>query len=93
MNISEITFASSENVIDLYREQVDLNPALKNVIEKQLIFGPTYSYTYNNEMDKRRKNTFYYKGGIDFSGNIYGLIAGAIIKKGDTIKVFDIPFS
>ena len=93
LNITEITFASPENVTDLYREQVALNPSLKNVIEKQLIFGLTYSYTYNTEMRQRRKNTFYYKGGIDLSGNIAGLITGADIKAGDTIKVFDIPFS
>ena len=93
LNITEITFASPENVTDLYREQVALNPSLKNVIEKQLIFGPTYAYTYNTEMRQRRKNAFYYKGGIDLSGNIAGLITGADIKAGDTIKVFDIPFS
>lgn len=93
LNITEITFASPENVTDLYKEQVTLNPSLKNVIEKQLIFGPTYNYTYNTEMLQRRKNTFYYKGGIDLSGNLVGLIAKANIKKGDTIKIFDIPFS
>ena len=93
LNITEITFASPENVTDLYREQVALNPSLKDVIEKQLIFGPTYNYTYNTEMRLKRKNTFYYKGGIDLAGNIYGLITGANIKRGDTIKVFDIPFS
>ncbi|WP_445452183.1 translocation and assembly module lipoprotein TamL [Flavobacterium sp. 25HG05S-40] len=93
LNITEITYARPSKVTDLYQEQVDLNPSLKNVIAKQLIFGPTYNYTYNTEMNKRKKNTFYYKGGIDFSGNIAGLLTGGDIKKGDTIKVFDIPFS
>lgn len=93
LNITEITFARPQNVTSLYNEQVALNPTLKTVIEKQLIFGPTYSYTFTNEMDGKRKNTFYYKGEIDLSGNIAGLISGADIKKGDTIKVFGIPFS
>ncbi|MDI1317807.1 BamA/TamA family outer membrane protein [Flavobacterium sp.] len=93
LNITEITFASPSNITTLYKEQVLENPSLKNVIAKQLIFGPTYSYTYNTEMEKNRKNTFYYKGAIDFSGNIYGLAVGADIKKGDTIKVLGIPFS
>lgn len=92
-NVTEITYARPENVTDLYQEQVNLNPSLKHVIEKQLIFGPTYYYTYTNEMNQRKKNTFYYKGGIDLSGNIAGLVTGADIKKGDTIKVFDIAFS
>ena len=93
LNLTEITFASPENVTDLYNQQVAANPSLKNVIEKQLIFGPTYAYTYTNEMNEKKKNTFYFKSGIDFSGNITGLITNANIKKGDTIKVFDIPFS
>lgn len=93
LNITEITFASPENITDLYNQQVRENPSLKNVIEKQLIFGPTYNYTYTNETRKRLKNTFYFKGGIDLSGNLAGLITGADIKKGDTIKVFNIPFS
>ena len=47
----------------------------------------------SSPMEKRKKNTFYYKGSIDLSGNITGLLSGANIKKGDTIKVFDVPFS
>lgn len=93
LNITEITFASPSNITDLFREQLIENSSLKNVIAKQLIFGPTYSYTYNTEMNKRSKNTFYYKGAIDFSGNIYGLVSGADIKKGDTLKVLGVPFS
>ncbi|MCF6129591.1 BamA/TamA family outer membrane protein [Flavobacterium sp. AS60] len=93
LNLTEITFASPENVTDLYQEQVALNPSLKNVIEKQLIFGPTYSYTYTNEVNQRKKNTFYYKGGIDLSGTIAGLITGADINKKDPIEILGIPFS
>lgn len=93
LNITEITYARPENVTDLYQQEVLDNPSLKHVIEKQLIFGPTYYYTYTNEMNQRKKNTFYFKGGIDLSGNIAGLVTGANIKKGDTIKVFDIAFS
>ena len=58
-----------------------------------MIFGPTYNYTFTNEINEKKKNTFYFKGGIDFSGNIAGLVTGANIKKGDTIKVLGIPFS
>ena len=93
LNITEITYARPANVTSLYQEQIELNASLKNIIAKQLIFGPTYAYTYSNEMNKRTKNTFYNKAGIDFSGNIAGLATGANIKKGDTIKVFDIAFS
>ncbi len=92
-NITEITLASPKNITNLYNEQVALNPSLKNVIVKQLIFGPTYTYTYDTEMDLKKQNNFYLKSGIDLSGNIYGLITGADIKRGDTIKVLGVPFS
>lgn len=92
-NVTEITFSSPQNVSDLYNEQANTNVALKNVIEKQLILGPTYTYTYTNTMNKQLKNTIFYKGSIDFSGNIIGLATGANIKRGDTIKILGIPFS
>lgn len=93
LNVTEITFASPENVTELYQQQILENPTLRYVVEKQLIFGPTYFYTYNNEASKRKKHLFFYKGGIDLSATLTGLITGADIKKGDTIKVFNIPFS
>ncbi len=93
LNITEITFASPQNVSDLYKQEIAANPSLGKVVEKQLIFGPTYSYTYSTLMQKRKKNTIFFKGSIDFSGNIAGLVSGANIKKGDTIKILNIPFS
>ncbi|MFV8327342.1 BamA/TamA family outer membrane protein [Flavobacterium sp. ZS1P14] len=93
LNVTEITYASPQNVTPLYQEQIAANPSLGKVIEKQLIFGPTYSYTYTNTLQKRKKNTYYYKGSIDLAGNIAGLATGANVRKGDTIKLFDVPFS
>ncbi|SHG17405.1 Outer membrane protein assembly factor BamA [Flavobacterium segetis] len=93
LNVTEITFASPQNVTALYKSKILENPSLGKVIEKQLIFGPTYSYTYTNTAQKRKKHTFYYKGAIDLAGNLTGLTTGANIRKGDTIKVFGVPFS
>ena len=93
LNISEIAFASPQNVTQIYRDQVKVNPTLNRVIEKQLIFGPTYSYTYTNTMQKKRINTIFYKGSVDFSGIITGLVTGANIKKGDTVNILGVPFS
>ncbi|MBG6110177.1 outer membrane protein assembly factor BamA [Flavobacterium sp. CG_9.10] len=93
LSITEITYASPQNVTPLYRDQIAANPSLEKVIEKQLIFGPSYSYTFTNTVEKRKKNTFYYKGTLGLSGTIAGLLTGANAKKGDTIKVFGVPFS
>lgn len=95
LNVTQINFVSPNGVTDLYRERMaaDSTGTLAKVIEKQLIFGPTYSYTYTNTMRKRKKNTFYYKGSADVAGTIAGLVTGANVKQGDTVKIFDVAFS
>lgn len=93
LNITEITYVSPTNVSELYQRQADTVKALAKVIEKQLIFGPTYSFIYTNTMQKRKKNTIYFKGTLEESAGLTGLITGANIRKGDTISVFNVPFS
>lgn len=101
LNVLDVNFVSPATVTDLYKQQIqedkDLTgndpSALEKVIEKQLIFGPTYSYMYTNTMRKRRKHTFYYKGSLDLAGNIAGLVTGANVKQGDTTKVLGVAFS
>ncbi len=91
LNISEITYAGPQNVTALYESQILANPTLGKVIEKQLIFGPTYSYTYTNILNQRKKNTFYYRAGLDLSGTLTGVITGA--KSSDPNRFFGVPFS
>jgi outer membrane protein assembly factor BamA len=93
LNVIDITYVSPNHVTPEYLQDIQQDPALEKVIEKQLIFGPTYNYTYTNTMQKRRKNTIYFNGELDLAGNITGLVTGANIKKNDTIKIFDVPFS
>ncbi len=93
LNLQEITYVSPANVSDLYKQQIAATPALQRVIDRQLIFGPNYSYTYTNTMRARKKNTIYFKGQIEAAGTIAGLATGANVRQGDTIKVFNIPFS
>jgi len=93
LNVFDITYVSPNHVTQEYRDDILEDPSLGKIIEKQLIFGPTYTYTYTNTMQKRKKNTFYFSGELDLAGNVTGLITGANVKKNDTIKIFDVPFS
>jgi outer membrane protein assembly factor BamA len=92
-NVTEITYVSPTNITELYQQQLAENPALEKVTEKQLIFGPTYTFNFTNTMRKRKRHTFYYKGSADVAGTIAGLVTGANVKKGDTIQIFGVPFS
>jgi outer membrane protein insertion porin family len=99
--VGDINYVNPANVTNEYQRMIDgvpedsipPNPALGRVIEQQLIFGPTYSYTYTNTMQKRRKHTFYYKGSLDLAGNLTGLITGANVKQGDTVRLLNVQFS
>ncbi len=100
LKIFDATLVAPQNVTDKYYEQINGNPALgiapnpflARVIEKQLIFGPTYSYTYTNTM-LPKKNTIYYKGTVDLAGTISGLVSGADAKGGEQKELFGVPFS
>ena len=93
LNVMDITYVSPNNVTEEYQADIDKDEALGRIIEKQLIFGPTYSFTFTNTMRKRKKHTFYFNGELDLAGNLTGLITGANARKNDTIKIFDVPFS
>lgn len=107
LKVVNITLVSPANITPEYQLQIDgnvgkilepgeqriyPNPALGRVVEKQLIFGPTYSYTYTNTA-LPKTNTFYYKGILDLAGNVTGLISGANAKKDNQKEVAGIPFS
>lgn len=92
LNVVNIAYTSSNNVSDLYKSQIATNASLQKVIDKQLILGTTYSYTYTNTMEQNKKNNIYFKGGLDLSGNSTGLILGA--NDSDNPKsILGVPFS
>lgn len=92
LKVIDITLVSPANVTHLYDSLARNSDAMRRVVEEQLIFGPTYSYTYTNTM-LPRTNTFYYKGTLDLAGNITGLVTGANAKKDKQKEIFGIPFS
>ncbi len=93
LKLTEITYTNSSNISAKYQAQADTVLSLQRVIDKQLIFGPTYSYTYTNTTETAKKNTFYYKASIDLAGTIFGLIKQGHVLDGDTARIFQVPFS
>ncbi|KQT23832.1 hypothetical protein ASG22_07330 [Chryseobacterium sp. Leaf405] len=92
LKILDVTLVAPAKVTPLYDSISANSDAMKRVVQKQLIFGPTYSYTYTTTM-LPRKNTIYYKGTLDLAGNITGLVTGANAKKDKVKNIFGIPFS
>lgn len=92
LKILDITYVSPANITPLYDSISQKSDAMKRVVERQLIFGPTYSYTYTNTM-LSKPSTIYYKGTLDLAGNITGLLTGANVKKDKEKSIFGVPFS
>ncbi len=92
LKILDITYVSPANITPLYDSISRKSDAMRRVVEQQLIFGPTYSYTYTNTM-LPRPTTMYYKGTLDLAGNLTGLITGANVKKDKEKSIFGVPFS
>lgn len=92
LKLIDVSFIDPANVTPKYIAKYGQNPYLERVVTPQLIFGPTYSYTYSTTMLPRR-NTFYYKGMLDLAGNITGLVTGANKKEGNEKTIFGVPFS
>lgn len=93
LNVIDVNYVNPTNVSEEYLGQIDSIPSLQRVIDRQLIFGPTYTYTYTNTMQKFKKHTFYYKAGIDVAGTIAGIASGADAKAGDVKNILNVPFS
>jgi len=93
LKVTEITYVSPTNITELYQNQIKKTQSLGTVVEKQLIFGPTYSYTYTNTMEKRKKNTMYFRGDVDVAGTLAGLLTGADAKTKDPKEFLNVPFS
>ncbi|VDH03522.1 translocation and assembly module lipoprotein TamL [Bergeyella zoohelcum] len=92
LKLIDITLVEPKNVTEAYQNYIMDKPYLARAIERQLIYGPIYSYTYTNTMTPQA-STFYYRGVLDLAGNLSGLASGANVKQGKQRKLFDIPFS
>ncbi|UYW01493.1 BamA/TamA family outer membrane protein [Flavobacterium agricola] len=92
LDVIEIFYVSPTSVTELFQNQAQTNSYDARILNKQLTFGPTYSYTFTNTM-LNKKNTWYYKGSADLSANIVGLLTGANVKKGKEKEILGVPFS
>ncbi len=92
LKLIDVTYIAPANETPKFIALKEGNPYLTRITERQLIFGPTYSYTYSTTMLPQR-NTFYYKGMLDLAGNLTGLISGANVRDGNQKNIFGVPFS
>ncbi|HEU4472278.1 MAG TPA: BamA/TamA family outer membrane protein [Flavisolibacter sp.] len=89
-----IVYVQPLNVTRLYDSLEQELPGLARAIEPQFILGSRYEFLYNEQANGiQKRNSFFFNGILDLSGNIAGLLSGANVKKGDTVKIRNAPFS
>jgi outer membrane protein assembly factor BamA len=93
LDVLEIGYVQPRNITETYRRQMDSIPSLRHTVEPQFTFGPTYTFTYTNTVQPELKHQYYFKGGLDLSANVYGLILGANAKKGEVYQIFNANFA
>ncbi len=55
---------------DEFERRLGLNPILKSSFEEQVIIGPNYTFTYNNQRTDKDKTSMYFRTNIETAGNI-----------------------
>jgi len=69
----------------------DSIPGLRYTLQRQLIIGSNYNFTYTNQMDQSRRNNMYFNGSIETGGNVWGLFTP---KNGNGQRsLFDVPLN
>jgi outer membrane protein insertion porin family len=95
LEVFTVTYVNAASITQVYRDSITHthNPTLQHVIDNQLTFGPTYSYTYTNTMEDYKTNTYYLNGKVGLSGNILGLLSGADSLAGKDKKIFNTDYN
>ena len=93
LKVLEVAYVQPRNITDTYQAMLDTVPPLRHAIEPMFTFGPIYNYTRTNTTNTDLKHTYYFKGGVDLSANLYGIIRGANVQKGRQYQILDANFS
>lgn len=74
-NPISINYVNLLNTSTEFEEILDENTFLQNSFEQQFISGLTYSFTYNELIDERKKALFYINSTVDIAGNSISLLS------------------
>lgn len=85
-----LSYINASAITDTFLKQAALDPSLLVNTNSEIIPGSYFSYMYNDAF-AAKKNKIYFKGSIDWAGNIAGLIMGA--KNYREKEIFGTPFA
>lgn len=77
LSIVNINYTKLANTEAAFDSILNSNPVIRSSFEEQFIFGSTYSYTFDQRLNNKRKNNYYFKGSVDLSGNLLQAITAS----------------
>lgn len=75
----------------IYKENIVKYPALVTNLQKVFIIGSNYTFTYNNQLDDKRRNNIFFSGNAETAGNIMGLFTKKAAN--GEVQLFNTPIS
>ncbi|MFA6457559.1 MAG: BamA/TamA family outer membrane protein, partial [Bacteroidota bacterium] len=79
-NPFSLTFAQLTRTTEKFDELLRINQLLRKSFEEQFILGHSYTFTYNDQMNRELTNHLYFQGNIDLSGNLLQLIQSLFVE-------------
>ncbi|MDB4293431.1 BamA/TamA family outer membrane protein, partial [Maribacter sp.] len=76
LNPISVNYVNLLNSTDEFEAILDQNPFLRQSFEQQFIAGLTYSFTYNELVDKDKSHPIYVATSLDVAGNTLNLLNG-----------------
>lgn len=91
VGLTDIVYTNPVYLSDLYKDYIQIDPALQKVVQRGLMFGPSYSFVYTNMMETFRAHRMFSRSSVQTSGVVTGLLTGASIQK--PVAIAGVPFS
>ncbi len=93
-----VSFVSVLNKELEFIEQVETDALLEKSFEEQIIIGTNFSYIYTNQEPNKLQDFIYFRGNLDFAGNVvYGieniLKWTNVIQDNQELVIFNNPYS
>jgi outer membrane protein assembly factor BamA len=70
INLVNMNYASLVDTTAEFSAMLEENEAARNSYRDQFILGPSYTFTYNNTLNKTSRFMTYYRFGVETSGNL-----------------------
>ncbi len=92
----DVSFNKVTDQTQAFRDYLEANPIVKRSFEEQFIIGTSYSFTYDNLIEKKNRN-IYFNTTVESAGFLisllYNTFKGRLEQPEDQHKLFGVPYS